>query len=209
MTTQPGSNVSRMIRARESLRGKWGLAVGGAAVYALVVFAVSGVPVLGAIVSLLTTGAMSIGLARFTLAFARHTPTRVSEIFTGFDSFRVGLATHLLQTLFICLWALLLIIPGVMAALSYAMTYFILSDDPSLGARQAITRSKQLMNGHRWELFCLSLRFFGWMLLCVLTLGIGFLWLLPYIMVSMAHFYDDIRATSAPAAAAAEPTAVA
>lgn len=205
MSTQPGGNRLRMVRARDSLRGQWGLAVSGAAIYALVVFA-NVVPILGALVSLLVAGAMSIGLARFSLAIGRKTPTKLSDIFTGFDTFGVGLGAYLLQALFVMLWCLLLIVPGIIAALSYAMTFYIIAEEPALGPLQAIAKSKQLMQGHKWELFCLGLRFVGWNLLCVLSLGVGFLWLLPYMLVTVAHFYDDIRAASNDVAA---PTATA
>lgn len=205
MSTQPGGNRLRMVRARDSLRGQWGLAVSGAAIYALVVFA-NVVPILGALVSLLVAGAMSIGLARFSLAIGRKTPTKLSDIFTGFDTFGVGLGAYLLQALFVMLWCLLLIVPGIIAALSYAMTFYIIAEEPALGPLQAIAKGKQLMQGHKWELFCLGLRFVGWSLLCVLSLGVGFLWLLPYMLVTVAHFYDDIRAASNDVAA---PTATA
>jgi uncharacterized membrane protein len=95
---------------------------------------------------------------------------------------------------------LLLIIPGIMAGLSYSQTFYILSEDPSIGAMDAIRKSKEMMYGNRWKLFCLGLRFIGWLLLCILTLGIGFIWLAPYMAVSMAKFYDDlVHGTSAAA----------
>ena len=79
-----------------------------------------------------------------------------------------------------------------MAGLSYAMTFFILADDDTVGPRQAISKSKEMMTGNRWKLFCLTCRFWGWSLLCVLTCGIGFIWLFPYMAISMAKFYDDL-----------------
>lgn len=187
------ANARRMTRARASLQGRWGMAIGGVVLYWLVAYAVGIVPVLGAIASLVLAGAMSVGLARFALSLARNTGPKVSDVFTGFDRFGTGLGAYLLQGLFILLWALLLIVPGIIAALSYAMTYYVIAEDASVGPLEAISRSTAMMRGHKWELFCLSLRFVGWALLSVLTLGIGFLWLLPYIIVSMAHFYDDVK----------------
>jgi uncharacterized membrane protein len=95
---------------------------------------------------------------------------------------------------FIFLWTLLLIIPGILAAYSYSMTFFVLAEDPTIGARNSIRKSKELMFGNRWKFFCLGWRFFGWALLCILTLGIGFLFLAPYVQTSFARFYDDIKA---------------
>jgi uncharacterized membrane protein len=88
---------------------------------------------------------------------------------------------------------LLLIVPGIIAALSYSMTYFIIAENDSIGSLEAITKSKEMMRGNKWKLFCLCCRFLGWILLCILTIGIGFLWLYPYMMVSFAKFYDDIK----------------
>jgi len=97
------------------------------------------------------------------------------------------------MSLFILLWSLLLIIPGIIAALSYSMTFYILADDNSIGAMDAINKSKKMMYGYKWKYFCLGLRFLGWAILCILRLGIGFLWLSPYVHVSVTKFYEDIK----------------
>ena len=78
-------------------------------------------------------------------------------------------------------------------SLSYSQAYYLLADNPDMGAMEATGRSKKIMAGNRWKLFCLGCRFFGWGLLCVLTLFIGSLWLSPYMWVSFAKFYDDLR----------------
>ena len=57
----------------------------------------------------------------------------------------------------------------------------------------ALRKSKEMMDGYKWKYFCLGLRFIGWALLCVLTLGIGILWLSPYVQVSYAKFYEDVK----------------
>lgn len=117
----------------------------------------------------------------------------MGQLFDGFQRFGTALGAYLLTGIFIFLWTLLLIVPGIMAGLSYAMTYFIIADDPTIGPLQAITKSKEMMRGHKWKLFLLHWRFLGWVLLCILTLGIGILWLVPYVSTSLAHFYEDIR----------------
>jgi uncharacterized membrane protein len=88
---------------------------------------------------------------------------------------------------------ILLIVPGIIAALGYAMTFYILADDPLLKAQDAMKKSKTMMNGYKLKLFYMGLRFFLLGILCILTLGIGFLWLIPFIHTSMAKFYDDIN----------------
>jgi len=80
-----------------------------------------------------------------------------------------------------------------MAAFSYAMTFFILADDRTVDGLEAIRRSKAMMYGHRWRLCCLVGRFTGWILLGLVTFGIGFLWVGPYLMVSVAKFYDELK----------------
>ena len=76
------------------------------------------------------------------------------------------------------------------------MTFFLIAENESIGPLEAIKKSKEMMRGNKWKYFCLWLRFFGWGLLCILTLGIGILWLAPYIIVSLAQFYDDLKPIS-------------
>lgn len=90
--------------------------------------------------------------------------------------------------------AFLVIIPAILAQLRYSMTYFTVADDPEVGAIDAIRRSKQMMDGNKWKFFCLQCRFIGWGLLCIPTLGIGLLWLVPYFWTSVARFYEDLLA---------------
>lgn len=94
------------------------------------------------------------------------------------------------------LWIPLIVaamIPAMIAQYRYSQAYFILGDAPGVGPLEAIRRSKRMMAGNKWKLFCLQCRFLGWALLCLLSLGIGFLWLVPYMMTSTARFYDDLK----------------
>jgi len=118
-------------------------------------------------------------------------------VFSSFNRFGTALAAYFFVNLFVLLWSILLIIPGIIAALSYSMTYYILADNQSMGALDAISVSKKMMQGSKWKFFCLGWRFFGWSLLCVLTLGIGFFWLIPYMDCSLVKFYEDVRGKTA------------
>ena len=189
-------NVILMQMARESLKGKWAIAIGTLIVYFLIATALQIIPVIGPIASLIISGPFALGLATFSLSISRDQDPKLEKIFQGFNNFGTALGAYLLMLLFILLWMLLLIIPGIIAAISYSMTFYILADDNSIGAMDAIDKSKKMMNGYKWKYFCLGLRFIGWALLCILTLGIGFLWLMPYMQVSMAKFYDDVKANS-------------
>lgn len=134
-----------------------------------------------------------------TVSLLRNHREESVDLENLFDGFRGGRYTRVfcamfLVNLFTFLWTLLLIIPGIMKAFSYALTPYILLDEPELTAKQAISRSCEIMQGRRWKLFCLYFSFIGWGILSVLTFGIGFLWLVPYMNASIAAFYEDARA---------------
>ncbi len=190
MTTD---NLSLMRQARETLRGKWGLPIATCLVYTLLTGGLGSDRHGGSIISLIITGPLQLGLATFSLTLSRGGNASFQQLFNGFNYFVKALATYLLMVLYIVLWMLLLIVPGIIAALSYAMTFYILADDISLEPQQALDKSKKMMDGHKVKLFYLCLRFLLLALLCVLTLGIGFLWFIPFVNVIMAKFYDDIK----------------
>lgn len=100
----------------------------------------------------------------------------------------------ILMILYVALWSLLLFIPGIIKSYSYAMTYYILVERPELSANQAIDESRRLMIGHKFDLFYLDLSFIGWILLSMLTCGIGLLWVMPYWVTARAAFWEDIKA---------------
>ena len=190
------SNAKLMKMAEESLNGRWGLAVGTFFVYLIIITAIQLssqlFPFIG-LITILITGPLTLGLAIFSLNISRDDNPQTDQLFAGFQNFGNSIVAYLLMGLFIVLWTLLLIIPGIIAALSYSMTFYIIADDDTIGPMEAIDKSKEMMDGYKWKYFRLNLRFLAWGLLCILTLGIGFFWLIPYINVSIAHFYDDIK----------------
>lgn len=191
------ANITK--HARETLKGNWVKAVLVALIYLLITAGISVVfgkinVVVGNIAALIIAGPLVLGLTVFVLSISRKQDSEVVQLFDGFKRFLVALGTYLLMLLFILLWGLLLIIPGIVKGLAYSMTFFILADDRNINPLAAITKSKEMMKGHKFEFFCLGLRFVGWGLLALLTAGIGFLWLVPYINVSYAKFYDDLKA---------------
>lgn len=118
----------------------------------------------------------------------------LGALFDGFRQFGRIFTTLLLQFVYTMLWMLLLIVPGIVKAYSYSMTPYILYDRPDLQRNAAIELSMRMMRGHKMELFLLHLSFIGWFLLCVVTLGIGLLWLIPYVETTVAAFYEDLKA---------------
>jgi len=187
-----------MRQAQEALRGKWVLPILTFLFYAIVVGVLQGKPDKEfhptSLISMLISGPLSVGLSTFSLAISRNQEARFEQIFEGFKIFGKALGAYLVMLFFIILWSILLIIPGIIAAISYGLTYFILVDEPTIGAIEAVEKSKAMMAGFKWKFFCLGLRLFGLALLCVLTLGIGFLWFMPYAYVVTAKFYDDVKA---------------
>ena len=104
----------------------------------------------------------------------------------------------ILSTIYIFLWTLLLIIPGIIKSYSYALTPYILVEHPEMSANEAIEESMRLMDGHKFDLFYLQLSFIGWAILSILSLGLGFFWLIPYQMTAQAAFYRDIKNEAMP-----------
>ena len=93
----------------------------------------------------------------------------------------------------ILLLALLFVIPGLIKSYSYAMTFYIMADNPGIDGNEAITRSRQMMDGNKWRLFCLDFSFIGWIILCMLTFGILFFYVGPYMEAAHAAFYQSLK----------------
>lgn len=189
--------------ARAALSGHWAEAAMLTFVYCIVAWAFSALvggleyvqQGLGTVASLLLLP-LGWGYAVTFLSNARgeEDPFNVSRMFDGYRDFVRIFTTILLTQIYILLWTLLLIIPGIIKSLSYAMTPFVLRDNPEMKNNAAIELSMKLMDGHKGELFWLFLTFIGWGILCILTLGIGYFWLAPYMQASMAQFYEEVKA---------------
>ena len=113
--------------------------------------------------------------------------------YRGIEYFLKIVITEVLQYIMLVLWFLLLIVPGIMKSYSYTMTELILVEHPEYTPLQAITASKEMMYGHRWEFFCLQARFWAWWLLCSFTFGIAALWVYPYYMTAKSKFYLKLK----------------
>ena len=180
-----------------SLKGKWGDAAVVTLIYMLICCALEIVnviiPVLGYFIMLLALLVIGWSYQVIFLGLSRGGNANVSDLFEGFSNGQFGriIGTMALMVVYIILWCLLLYIPGIIKALSYSMTPFILRDT-DLSYNEAIERSMKLMDGHKWELFVLGLSFLGWGILCMFTFGIGFLWLEPYIVTTYAEFYKNL-----------------
>ncbi len=186
-------NTELMADAREALSDKWGLAIGTIVVYWIIVGGINAIPGIGSIASLILSGPFAIGLAIFSLNLSRRQEAKLEQIFDGFQNFGNAVGAYILMVLIVFLWTLLFIVPGIIAAISYSQVFFIISEDKDIGPMDALKKSREMMDGYKMKYFLMSLTFFGWGILCLFTLGIGFLWLGPYAQVSYANFYDDIN----------------
>lgn len=143
------------------------------------------------LVNLILGGVLQLGYAQYLLKQQDREINSIKDLFSKFDYFGQGFLQLFLRNLYSFLWGLLFLIPGIVKTFAYAMTPFIMAENPNLTANEAITISKEKMNGHKGELFWLSLTFFGWSLLAALTGGIGYIFLNPYINAAYAAFYRD------------------
>ncbi len=150
--------------------------------------------------TLLLSGILSVCLSSYFLAKYRGTETEegMESAYVGFKSEPLAnMGTGILVGLFTFLWSLLFVIPGIIKAYSYAMTFYIRVDHPEYTATQSITESRRLMDGNKWRFFCLSLSFIGWDIVSVLTFGIASFWVGAYKQMAFAAFYEELKETKA------------
>lgn len=177
------SNAELRWLSRNQLRGNWGTAILVYIIFACISGAASGVLI----------GPMTVGLSFCFINMVRYVNMRIEDVFEGFKKFGTSFLAYLLMGIFTFLWSLLLIVPGIIAGLSYAMTPYIINDNPGISATDAIRLSKEMMKGFKWKLFLLQLSFIGWGILSLFTCFVGLLWLIPYVMLSEANFYENLR----------------
>lgn len=146
------------------------------------------------LVSFIVGGTLHLGYAQFLLKQHDGEKPEFSDLFSQFHRFGTGFAQCFLRNLYTFLWSLLLVIPGIVKSYSYAMTPFILAENPDLSASEAIRRSMALMDGHKGELFYLELTFLGWGILSSIALNLGYLALNPYKNAAYAAFYRQLTA---------------
>lgn len=186
-------SISQIKRnAKKNLSGKWGLAIGLFLIMGLLI----GITSFIFVGPIIIAGPLMLGFYICYLKMQRNQDVEFEELFSGFNNFVTSMVTYLLIFIYTFLWSLLFIIPGIIKALSYSMSLFILADNPNMKANEAITKSKEMMNGHKWELFLLYLSFIGWMLLTILTFGILVIYVGPYMYASLAAFYEEIKGPS-------------
>lgn len=184
-------NNSLLSKAKTDLSGIWTPAIVTFIVYMLVSM-VAGVIPMG---SLLIAGPLGIGIATYSLKIAKGEDARLENIFEGFQNFGVAIGTYLLMIIFIFLWMLLLIIPGIIKAISYSQVFYILAEDTDkeLNPMEILKKSQEMMDGHKMDYFILGLILMFFALLTIFTFGIALFWFFPYAQVTMANFYLKVN----------------
>ncbi len=203
-------------KAWEALRGKWG----NSAAICLVLFAIifAGMVILRLIglfpavdpqqpyamyqswgywgsmlYNLFFASLIGMGALFMWLDVARGKKVEFNTLFEPFKDYGRYLCGVLLVFVFTFLWSLLFVIPGIIKAISYSQTYFIMRENPEMKANDAINLSMKMMKGHKMDFFLLGLSFIGWVLLGCITFGIGLLWVYPYIYTTMGEFYEEVK----------------
>jgi len=189
------SNLALMRQARQQLGPYWALAVGITFLYSLITGMPTQINESLFLLVLLISGPMQLGFAIFSLNVARQNNPQLSNLFDGFQSFGNVLLSYLFIALATLAGLILLVVPGIIVALGLSMTYYILAEDRSLTATEALKKSWEMMDGHKMRLFGLVLRFIPWYLLTIFTLFIGLLFVFPWQNVAFANFYEEIKGT--------------
>lgn len=145
--------------------------------------------------SLIVMGPMSYGLSKMFLKASRdHEQMRLEDLFSGFrDDFGGTLLIGLMSSLFVFLWSLLFLIPGIVMSYAYSQAYYIKADHPEYDWRQCLSESKAMMQGHKWELFVLDLSFIGWIIVGSFCFGVGVFWVDAWQNAARAEFYRNLR----------------
>jgi len=172
------------------------------------------------VVSLVVGGAGKLGYARYNLNLVDGKEAKLTDLFSQFDRLGDGFIMNLLLGVYTFLWSLLFVIPGMIKSFSYAMTPYILYEHPECTPNDAITRSRGMMDGNKFRLFCLNLSFIGWSLLCavptiialyavltgtffllplILLTVVGEMFLSAYMEAANAAFYREVSGTESSA----------
>ena len=199
------TNVEIRALALDQMKGNWRAGVIITLIYVAIEAVASGSGLIDQRVGTTVYSLIYI-LGLYPLAFGFYTtflslcrdskPLAVESFFEGFTKkyFAKAIVVQLLVAIFVALWSLLLIVPGIIKACAYLLAPFIVAENPNTTAMEAIQLSEKMMDGHKADYFWLQLTFVGWGILCFFTFGIGYFWLIPYMQASVAQFYEEVKA---------------
>jgi uncharacterized membrane protein len=177
-------------KAWSTLKNNWGVAILVVIIHALIIGCAEIIP----IVALLIAGPLTLGAVIVFTNLIRGESIEVSQLFKGFDNYGKAVILDIVNSIFVLLWSLLLVVPGIVKYYSYSMSFYILRDNPEMNQAEARAASIKMMQGNKWKLFCLHFSFIGWILLSILTCGILSLWVVPCMITAEAAFYENLKA---------------
>lgn len=146
-----------------------------------------------AAVGLLIGSLVGLGYAKFNLALFENEKVSFKMIFSEKNRYKDCFCLYLLQIVYITTGTICFVIPGLIAFYANIMGPYIMAENPELSAREALKKSREMMKGNKWRLFCLSFSFILWDILATLTFGIGHLFLRPYVETAGAAFYRELK----------------
>ena len=182
-------NVLLMRRAKAQLENKWVHVAVGSLVYILLMSLISSTGFL----EIFLYGPLTFGFYLYVGCIVDTSQNNLNLLFKGFERFVETMVAGLLICAAVALGFFLLIVPAFIIACGLSMTFYIMVDDPNISGVDALQHSWNMMKGQKWNFFCLELRFFGWILISILTCGIGFIFLYPYMVATGQNFYRKLR----------------
>lgn len=181
------------MRAKQMIRGHMGILI-VCMLIAMVIPGVSaGIPFVGPVLEVCVSGPLVLGTAYIYLNLARGYEPDVNVLFSGFQRFVDALVLTLLISVFTFLWSLLLIVPGIIKAISYSQAFYILAEHPEMSGKEALDESIIIMDGHKMDYFVLWLSFIPWMLLIAVSFGLASFYVIPYATATFTNFYLTIK----------------
>ena len=177
-------------RALETLKYRWGEAIVVSLLYSIILAALSSVIGVG---GLLFGSILLIGYYTILIEASINKKFNIEKIISGLngDTLSTRIVLSVIKNIYIFLWSLLFIIPGIVKSYAYYLAEFIAMENPEMSASDCLRKSQELMDGHKKELFVLDLSFIGWHILCMFSFGIGYLFLAPYIAQTRIHYIDE------------------
>ena len=178
--------------AKAQIKGHIGILFLISLVVALIGSLLNAIPAIGSIASMLITPALSLSVVRIYLNLTKGASPKVADSFGAVGDFWCAFKVNFFVGLFTSLWSLLFFIPGIIKGISYSMAPYILAENEGKPALECINESKAMTEGHKMELFVLELSFIGWHLLALVTFGLSYIYVTPYLSTTRAGFYRSI-----------------
>lgn len=172
--------------ALSRLEGNWSIAI-AAHLFISIIYCVFNIG------HILIYPLLTPGLALFCLKIVRQEKPDIIDLFKNYRSYLNVLVAYLVEVVIVFFGLLLFIVPGIIFAYKYSQIYYIFIDNPEISALNALKKSSVMMKGAKWRLFCLHLSFIGWILLCIITFGLALIWIGPYLSISNAVFYENLK----------------